>query len=81
MRSTGAFYTHGLPEHDIHRSLVLDWQQSPFWVTPLLTVAIAQLLPITYSKMNEDGQCVTTRLVYIYFNRYGGEEAEAKEDK
>lgn len=31
--------------------------------------------------MNEDGLCVTTQPVYIYFNRYGGEEEEPEEDK
>lgn len=31
--------------------------------------------------MNEDGLCVTTQPVYIYFNRYSGEEEEAEEDK
>lgn len=41
-----------------------------------LTAAITQLLSITCSKMNEDGLCVTTQPVYIYFNRYSGEEEE-----
>lgn len=31
--------------------------------------------------MNEDGPCVTAQPVYIYFNRYSGEEEEAEEDK
>ena len=46
-----------------------------------LTVAITQVLSISSSKMNEDGLYVTAQLVYIYLNRYSGEEEEAQEDK
>lgn len=58
-----------------------DQQGSPYPKSSLLTLAITQILPITCSKMNEDGLCVTTQPVYIYFNRYSGEEEEPEEDK
>lgn len=62
-------------------TLLLDWQGNPIPLSSSLTVAITQVLSITCSKMNEDGLCVTAQPVYIYFNRYSGEEEEAEEDK
>lgn len=79
--SHGATSRVVFPRFPLTLTFLLDWQGSPIPLSSSLTVAIAQVLSITCSKMNEDGLCVTAQPVYIYFNRYSGEEEEAEEDK